>query len=55
MKGSVPVLGDLPLVGPLFRSESKNTQKRNLLGFITPTILTRPGIGCMRRTDAGRG
>ena len=42
-KDQVPVLGDLPLVGHLFRSESKNTQKRNLLIFITPTIIDPAG------------
>jgi general secretion pathway protein D len=43
MKDGVPVLGDLPLLGRLFRSESKNTQKRNLLVFITPTIIDPAG------------
>ena len=42
-KGQVPVLGDLPLVGKLFRSESRNTQKRNLLIFVTPTIIDSAG------------
>jgi general secretion pathway protein D len=42
-KDKVPVLGDLPLVGGLFRSESKNAQKRNLLFFITPTIIDPAG------------
>jgi type II secretory pathway component GspD/PulD (secretin)/beta-lactamase regulating signal transducer with metallopeptidase domain len=42
-KDKVPVLGDLPLVGRLFRSESKNAQKRNLLIFITPTIIDPAG------------
>jgi type II secretory pathway component GspD/PulD (secretin)/beta-lactamase regulating signal transducer with metallopeptidase domain len=42
-KDSVPVLGDLPLVGRLFRSESRNTQKRRLLVFITPTIIDPAG------------
>jgi type II secretory pathway component GspD/PulD (secretin)/beta-lactamase regulating signal transducer with metallopeptidase domain len=42
-KDNVPVLGDLPLVGRLFRSESKNAQKRNLLIFITPTIIDPAG------------
>ncbi len=42
-KSGVPVLGDLPVVGPLFRSESKKTQKRNLLVFITPTIIDPAG------------
>ena len=43
MKDSVPVLGDLPLVGRLFRNESRNTQKRKLLVFITPTIIDPAG------------
>jgi type II secretory pathway component GspD/PulD (secretin) len=36
----VPVLGDLPLVGHAFRSDSKQRQKQNLLIFITPTIVS---------------
>ena len=36
----VPVLGDLPLLGHAFRSDSKNRQKQNLLIFITPTIVS---------------
>lgn len=39
----VPVLSNLPGLGPLFRSESKNTRKRNLLVFITPTIIDPAG------------
>jgi len=35
----VPVLGDVPLVGYLFRHESNIRTKRNLLIFVTPTIL----------------
>jgi type II secretory pathway component GspD/PulD (secretin) len=35
----VPVLGDLPLLGYAFRSDSKSRQKSNLLIFITPTIV----------------
>ena len=35
----VPVLGDIPLVGALFRSKSKSMQKRNLLLFLQPTII----------------
>jgi Flp pilus assembly secretin CpaC len=42
-KDSVPGLGNLPLVGRLFRSESKNAQKRKLLVFITPTIIDPAG------------
>jgi len=35
----VPVLGDIPFLGAAFRSESKAADKKNLLIFITPTIL----------------
>lgn len=35
----VPLLGDLPLLGYAFRSESKSLDKDNLLVFITPTIV----------------
>ncbi|MCH8474259.1 MAG: hypothetical protein LAT55_03420 [Opitutales bacterium] len=39
----VPVLGDIPLLGRLFRSEGESTEKRNLLIFVTPTIVTPGG------------
>lgn len=35
----VPVLGDIPVFGYAFRSESKGLVKDNLLIFITPTIV----------------
>ena len=35
----VPLLGDIPLLGTLFRSNSKSRAKSNLLIFITPTIV----------------
>ena len=35
----VPVLGDIPVLGYLFRSDAKNRKKTNLLIFITPTIV----------------
>ena len=43
MKDKVPVLGDLPFVGRLFRSESSLTKKKNLLIFVTPTIIDPAG------------
>jgi general secretion pathway protein D len=43
LKDKVPLLGDLPLVGRLFRSESKATTKKNLLIFITPTLIDPAG------------
>jgi general secretion pathway protein D len=35
----VPLLGDLPYVGLLFRKDSKDRKKQNLIIFITPTIV----------------
>ncbi|TAL01026.1 MAG: hypothetical protein EPO07_08910 [Verrucomicrobia bacterium] len=42
-KDKVPFLGDLPLVGRLFRSESSVTKKKNLVIFVTPTIIDPAG------------
>jgi type II secretory pathway component GspD/PulD (secretin) len=39
----IPVLGDLPLLGGLFRSRSRNTVTSDLVVFITPHILTPEG------------
>jgi general secretion pathway protein D len=35
----VPLLGDLPLFGRAFRSDSKSREQNNLLIFITPTVV----------------
>lgn len=35
----VPWLGDLPVIGSLFRSESKSRQKTNLMIFLRPVII----------------
>ncbi len=35
----VPLLGDLPILGLLFRSDTKNREKSNLIVFLTPTIV----------------
>ena len=42
-KDKVPVLGDLPLFGRFFRSESKTTRKKSLLIFVTPTLIDPAG------------
>jgi type II secretory pathway component GspD/PulD (secretin) len=39
----VPVLGDIPLVGNLFQSNSKSTVKKNLMIFVTATIVDPAG------------
>lgn len=35
----VPIMGDIPLIGSLFRSKSLDKSKRDLLIFLTPTIV----------------
>jgi type IV pilus assembly protein PilQ len=35
----VPVLGELPVIGALFRAKSKSTSSRELLVFLTPRIV----------------
>jgi len=39
----VPLLGSLPLVGRLFRSEGESSQKRNLLIFVTANLISPGG------------
>ena len=38
-KSKVPLLGDIPVLGRLFSSESERRVKRNLLVFLRPTIM----------------
>jgi type IV pilus assembly protein PilQ len=38
-KNKTPLLGDIPVVGHLFKNQSNNTVKRELLFIITPTII----------------
>jgi general secretion pathway protein D len=38
----VPCLGDIPLLGYLFKGTSKNRQKTNLFIFLTPRIIQNP-------------
>jgi type II secretory pathway component GspD/PulD (secretin) len=42
-KDKVPFLGDLPLFGRLFQSQSKTTTKKNLMIFVTATIVDPAG------------
>ena len=39
IENKIPVLGDIPLVGWLFKGFSVKKEKRNLIVFITPTII----------------
>jgi len=42
-KDKVPVLGDMPFFGKLFQSQSTQTTKKNLVIFVTPTIIDPAG------------
>jgi len=43
VKDKIPILGSLPLLGFLFRSEGESTQKRNLLIFVTANLVSPGG------------
>jgi type II secretory pathway component GspD/PulD (secretin) len=42
-KDKIPMLGDLPLVGTLFQSQTKTSVKKNLMIFVTATIVDPAG------------
>jgi general secretion pathway protein D len=42
-KDKVPAIGDLPMIGRLFQSQSKQTVKKNLMIFVTATIVDPAG------------
>jgi len=50
----VPVLGSIPLLGRLFRSESKNNSKRNLIIFITAKTVSPEGASIEEVFDSRR-
>lgn len=39
-KNSIPLLADIPILGWLFKNDSKKSEKRELLVFITPRIMS---------------
>jgi type II secretory pathway component GspD/PulD (secretin) len=41
----IPLLGSLPLIGPLFRSKSVTGDDTELLIFVTPTIIGEKSAG----------
>ena len=50
----VPVLRSIPLLGRLFRSESKNNTKRNLIIFITARTVSPEGASIEEVFDSRR-
>ncbi|MDR2667505.1 MAG: hypothetical protein LBB38_00465 [Puniceicoccales bacterium] len=49
VRDKIPILGDIPLLGRLFRSNGQSSQKRNLLIFVTARLSGGHGsdvVGC---------
>ncbi len=65
----IPILGDIPVLGNLFKFQRERLQKTNLLMFITPHVVTsqedldqvtemkkremEPAIGVLEEEDTG--
>jgi general secretion pathway protein D len=49
----IPILGDLPLIGALFRSQAQNRLKRNLLIFVTARLVNPDGSPLREREVRG--
>ncbi len=47
----VPYLGRIPIIGALFKTRSRSSEKRNLMVFIRPKIM-RDGLAAAIETDA---
>jgi type IV pilus assembly protein PilQ len=43
-ENKIPVLGDVPVVGNLFKNRTKESMKREMLVFITPKVITDRGL-----------
>ncbi len=48
----IPILGDIPLLGRLFRSRYDRSEKRNLLIFVTARLVDPAGKPILRRRTA---
>jgi type II secretory pathway component GspD/PulD (secretin) len=53
-KSKVPILGDVPLVGGLFRREERTKRKTDLVILLTPTVMTRDAITDSASADEQR-
>jgi general secretion pathway protein D len=47
----IPLLGDIPLLGQLFRSTSKSDVKTELMVFLTPRVVKNPDEARKLRED----
>ncbi len=55
-RAQIPVLGDLPIVGWLFRGTTDNSERQEVMVLLTPHIITEPNQldGDARTADVGR-
>jgi general secretion pathway protein D len=53
MDDRIPILGDVPLFGALFRSQAQNRLKRNLLIFVTARLVNPDGSPVREREIRG--
>lgn len=51
VKKKIPLLGDIPLLGWLFRWNSTEEKKTNILIFVTPTVISDAAAAEALRTD----
>ncbi|MCP4573151.1 MAG: hypothetical protein GY838_12410 [bacterium] len=51
LESGIPVLKDVPLLGALFRHTTKSTANRELVVFVTPTIITDEYLHRTKLTD----
>ena len=42
IKSKIPLLGDIPILGELFKYTDESMERKELLAFITPTVVHRP-------------
>ncbi|MBU5899989.1 hypothetical protein JVW24_23010, partial [Vibrio cholerae O1] len=47
----VPFLGDLPVLGALFRSQRFQNEETELVVFVTPTVINSRSPGLLQRVD----
>ena len=51
MIDSVPLLGEIPILGALFRNTQKNAEKTELMVFVRPTLVKGSAIAPELPTD----
>lgn len=54
MHDKIPILGDIPFIGRLFQSKYTNSQKNNLLVFMTCKLVNPDGSAARRDPETGK-